>query len=137
MCGWALPTVGWLMFWSAYARSKPLLWAVLVPLFVLIANSWLGMLGAPSIDRAFLVNDVLGRLLFGIFPGAWLSGEGLDLGRHFRNAGGDASEVLHLFDPARVYALLGTAKLWIGTVAGAALIAVSVWLRRTRIETSA
>ncbi len=132
---WALPTVGWLMFWSAFARSKPFLWAVLVPLFVLIANSWLGMLGAPSMSRSFLVEDVLMRLLFGIFPGAWLSGDGLDLGRHFRGIG-DGAEVLGVFDPARVYALLGTAKLWIGVVVGAGLIAVSIWLRRTRIETS-
>ena len=31
---WALPTVGWLMFISAWARSKPFLWAVAVPVVV-------------------------------------------------------------------------------------------------------
>ncbi len=132
---WALPTVGWLMFWSAFARSKPFLWAVLVPLFVLIANSWLGMLGAPSIDRAVLVNDVILRLLAGILPGAWLPGGGLNLGSYVRDAGHDAG-VLAMFSPTRVYAVLGTARLWIGVVVGAALIAASIWLRRTRIETS-
>jgi ABC-2 type transport system permease protein len=135
---WALPTVGWLMFWSAFARSKPFLWAVLVPIFVVIANSWLGMLGAPSLSRSFLVNDVVFRLLFGIVPGAWLQGTGLDLGDRIRgvNSDGEVSTVLAIFDPSVVYALLGTPKLWIGVVVGAALIAASVWLRRTRIETS-
>jgi ABC-2 type transport system permease protein len=135
---WALPTVGWLMFWSAFARSKPFLWAVLVPIFVVIANSWLGMLGAPSFSRSFLVNDVVFRLLFGIVPGAWLQGTGLDLGDRIRgvNSDGEVSTVLAIFDPSVVYALLGTPKLWIGVVVGAALIAASVWLRRTRIETS-
>ena len=51
----ALPTVGWLLFWSAYARSKPFLWAVLVPLFAFIANSWIGMMGLPSISRRFML----------------------------------------------------------------------------------
>ena len=134
---WALPTVGWLMFWSAFARSKPFLWAVLVPIFVVIANSWLGMLGAPSLSRSFLVNDVVLRLLFGIVPGAWLQGTGLDLGDRIRAASSeDGSTVLAIFDPAVVYGLLGTPKLWIGVVVGAALIAASIWLRRTRIETS-
>ena len=134
---WALPTVGWLMFWSAFARSKPFLWAVLVPIFVVIANSWLGMLGAPSMSRSFLVNDVVFRLLFGIVPGAWLQGTGLDLGDRIRAASGeDGSTVLAIFDPAVVFGLMATPKLWIGVVVGVGLIAASIWLRRTRIETS-
>ena len=46
---WAVPTIGWLLFWSAYVRSKPFLWAVMVPLIVLMLNWWLGKLGAPHI----------------------------------------------------------------------------------------
>lgn len=134
---WALPTVGWLMFWSAFARSKPFLWAVLVPIFALIANSWLGMLGAPSLSRSFMVNDVVFRLLFGIVPGAWLQGEGIDIGDRIRDASaaGD-SGVFSLLDPATVLGLLTTPSLLIGVVVGGALIAISIWLRRSRIETS-
>ena len=110
---------------------------VLVPIFVVIANSWLGMLGAPSMSRSFLVNDVVFRLLFGIVPGAWLQGTGLDLGDRIRAASGeDGSTVLAIFDPAVVLGLLATPKLWIGVVVGVGLIAASIWLRRTRIETS-
>lgn len=134
---WALPTVGWLMFWSAYSRSKPFLWAVLVPIFALIANSWLSVLGAPSIDRSFLMKDVLARLLFGIAPASWLSGEGLNLGDNIRaSAGVGEHSVLDKFDPAVVYGMLATPGMWIGAVVGIGLIAVAIWLRRTRIETS-
>ena len=133
---WALPTVGWLMFWSAWCRSKPFLWAVLVPIFALIANSWLGMLGAPSLSRSFLLNDVLYRLLFGIMPGAWLQNGDFRLGRNLRLRDGDADSVLAAVDPATVYGLLATPGMWIGVAVGAALIAASIWLRRTRIETS-
>lgn len=133
---WALPTVGWLMFWSAYARSKPFLWAVLVPVFALIANSWLGMIGAPSLSRSFLLDDVLYRLLFGIVPGAWLQGDGLRLRDHLRIGSDEPGNLLSLFDPATVYGLLATPSLLIGLVVGAALIAAAIMLRRSRIETS-
>ncbi|MBN8481961.1 MAG: hypothetical protein J0L88_10280 [Xanthomonadales bacterium] len=135
---WALPTVGWLMFWSAFARSKPFLWAVLVPIFVVVANSWLGMLGAPSLSRSFLLDQVVFRLLFGIMPGAWLGDSGLDLGERIRAASnnGETGTILAIFDPSVVYGLLATPKLWIGVVVGVILIAVATRLRRTRIETS-
>ncbi len=36
---WALPTVGWLLLVSAWARSKPFLWAVGTPLAILLMRS--------------------------------------------------------------------------------------------------
>src|SRR5690606_178290 len=30
---WAMPTIGWLMLCSSWARSKPFLWAIMIPLF--------------------------------------------------------------------------------------------------------
>lgn len=130
----ALPTAGWLLFWSAYARSKPFLWAVLVPLFAWIANGWIGLMGLPSFNRDFLFKEVIARLLFGIFPGWWLEG---DMGKHrvvrdvMRN-----DDVVNTFDPSSVYGMLATPGIWIGAVAGIALIAAAIWLRRSRIETS-
>ena len=130
----ALPTVGWLLFWSAYARSKPFLWAVLVPLFAFIANSWIGMMGLPSISRRFMLEELIGRLLFGIFPGQWLNDKNpafIDPGHAF-----ERGNMLSLLDPSNVYGLLATPGIWIGAAAGIAMIAAAVWLRRSRIETS-
>ncbi len=57
---WALPAIGWLLFWSAYVRSKPFLWAVLIPFIVLIANWWLGKLGAPHFTGDLNLAAILG-----------------------------------------------------------------------------
>ena len=130
----ALPTVGWLLFWSVYARSKPFLWAVLVPLFAFIANSWIGMMGLPSISRRFMLEELIGRLLFGIFPGQWLNDKNpafIDPEHAF-----ERGNMLSLLDPSNVYGLLATPGIWIGAAAGIAMIAAAVWLRRSRIETS-
>ncbi|HMM65828.1 MAG TPA: hypothetical protein PKC03_02700 [Dokdonella sp.] len=129
----ALPTAGWLLFWSAYARSKPFLWAVLVPFFAFIANSWIGLMGLPHLSKEFLYKEVIARLLFGVFPGWWLD----DGGRfHFTRDVLRGDDMLELFNPANVYGILATPGVWIGAAAGIALIAVAIWLRRTRIETS-
>ena len=130
----ALPTVGWLLFWSAYARSKPFLWAVLVPLFAFIANSWIGLMGLPHLSKEFLYKDVISRLLFGIMPGWWLE-DGGEKFRFTRNVfRGD--DMLEVFSPSHVYGLLATPGVWVGAVAGTALIVAAIWLRRSRIETS-
>ncbi len=130
----ALPTVGWLLFWSAYARSKPFLWAVLVPLFAFIANSWIGMMGLPSFSRRFMLEELIGRLLFGIFPGQWLNDKNpafIDPEHAF-----ERGNMLSLLDPSNVYGLLATPGIWIGAAAGIAMSAAAVWLCRSRIETS-
>ncbi|MCB1572467.1 MAG: hypothetical protein KDI80_00715 [Xanthomonadales bacterium] len=130
----ALPTVGWLLFWSAYARSKPFLWAVLVPLFAFIANSWIGLMGLPHLSKEFLYKDVIARLLFGIMPGWWLE-DGGEKFRFTRNVfRGD--DMLEVFSPSHVYGLLATPGVWVGAVVGTALIIAAIWLRRSRIETS-
>lgn len=130
----ALPTAGWLLFWSAYARSKPFLWAVLVPLFAWIVNGWIGLMGLPSFNRDFLFKEVIARLLFGIFPGWWLD-EGMGERRVVREFM-RSNDVVSTFDPANVYGMLATPGIWVGAVAGIALIAIAIWLRRSRIETS-
>lgn len=133
----ALPTAGWLLFWSAYARSKPFLWAVLVPLFAYIANAWIGLMGLPHLDKDFMFKEVIARLLFGVMPGWWL--DDANGGRNlFRDnlRGSDSDSIVSMFDPGRVYSILGTPEIWIWAAVGVGLIGAAIWLRRTRIETS-
>jgi len=107
---------------------------VLVPLFAFIANSWIGMMGLPSISRRFMLEELIGRLLFGIFPGQWLNDKNpafIDPEHAF-----ERGNMLSLLDPSNVYGLLATPGVWIGAAAGIAMIAAAVWLRRSRIETS-
>ena len=133
---WALPAIGWLLFWSAYVRSKPFMWAVLIPFVVLIANWWLGKLGAPHFSGDLNLAAILGRLLFSIMPGSWIgsSGGGV-LGNHIR-LGLDNDHVVSSFDPSRVYGLLAEPNVWIGALAGVALLVAAIWFRQRRIETA-
>ena len=128
---WALPTIGWLLFWSAWVRSKPFLWAVMLPLGAIFLNGWFSMLNLPHLTGAAELKDIGARLLLSIMPGGWLGSEG-GFRFHF-----DEDNVMAMFDPAHVYALLATPGLWIGAVAGLALLAAAVWSRGRRIETSA
>lgn len=49
-CLWALPTVGWLLMVSSWARSKVLFWALGVPLLLLILTVWVGKLSMTEAD---------------------------------------------------------------------------------------
>ncbi|HUD41929.1 MAG TPA: hypothetical protein VMR06_08000 [Dokdonella sp.] len=132
---WALPTIGWLLFWSAFVRSKPFLWAVILPVLIFVANTWVGALGLPNIDRSVLLNDVLARLLFGIVPGSWLGDGAFSwLGRNAAML--QSGSVLDNLSPAVVYARFATAPMWIGILAGAAMIGAAIWMRGRRIETA-
>jgi ABC-2 type transport system permease protein len=133
---WALPAIGWLLFWSAYVRSKPFLWAVMIPLIVLILNLWLGKLGAPHIPDDTHLAAILGRLLFSIFPGSWIKAEGAGvIGRHI-SPSLDPNHVVSAFNPSNVYGLLAEPNLWIGVAAGLALLAGAIYFRQRRIETA-
>jgi ABC-2 type transport system permease protein len=133
---WALPAIGWLLFWSAYVRSKPFLWAVLIPLGVLMLNWWLGKLGAPHVPDDLHLAGIMGRLLFSIMPGSWLKADGSTvLGSHISQSL-NPDHVVSTFDPSNVYGLLATPNLWIGVVAGLALTAGAIYYRQRRIETA-
>ncbi|HEX8609886.1 MAG TPA: hypothetical protein VF800_01175, partial [Telluria sp.] len=70
----ALPTVGWLLMVSAWAKSKPFLWAVGAPLIALMLVKWVGYLLGMDSAAAWLASNVAGRMLLGLVPGNWLFG---------------------------------------------------------------
>ena len=133
---WALPTIGWLLFWSAWARSKPFLWAVLLPVVALVLNSWVGVLGMHRPGGDLDLARVCGRLLFSIMPASWMGVPGV-AGVPNISIGIDDQHVIASLGPDKLIALLATPDLWIGVAGGLALLAAAVWLRRRRIETSA
>jgi ABC-2 type transport system permease protein len=130
---WAIPTVGWLLFWSAFVRSKPFLWAVMLPFLALFANWWLGVLGAPNFSSDLHLASVLARLLFSVMPGSWLSGK---FGAGIAMVDPEHEQVISSLDPSHVYAVLATWNVWVGVLAGLALLAGAIWYRRRRIETN-
>ncbi|ALK96728.1 hypothetical protein AB595_03210 [Massilia sp. WF1] len=131
---WALPTVGWLLLVSSWARTKPFLWAVGAPLMVLLLAKWISMaLGGfehDALDVQWFANEVVGRALGGLVPGIWFSFTGgVPAGLHPNENGVD---VQGLFLAS--WMTLATAKAWIGALLGGAMIFAAIRLRRWRDE---
>jgi ABC-2 type transport system permease protein len=126
---WALPTVGWLMMVSAWARTKPFLWAVGVPVIAGALLSWFEAIFDYGIRIELFWQHVVGRGLGSIVPGIWFAftDVGHDIGNHGDDA--DFTELL-----AASWQVLGTANLWIGAVLGVAMIYAAIRLRRWRDE---
>ena len=131
---WALPTIGWLLLVSCWARTKPFLWAVGVPLITLLLVKWISYTlenfsGSP-LNIMPLAQEIVARLLGGIVPGIWFSFTGgIPPGMH-QNAQGPDVQVL--FEAS--WMTLATAQAWIGALCGAAMIVGAIRLRRWRDE---
>ncbi|MEH6435965.1 hypothetical protein [Massilia sp. DD77] len=128
----ALPTVGWLLMVSAWARSKVFLWAVGTPLVAIVVLKWvdfiIGRFANLTLNVDWFVQEVVLRGLMGLLPGIWLAeldnsslaevGEGLNGGILL----------------AHSYGALATPGVWLGALAGAAMIFAAMRLRRWRDE---
>jgi ABC-2 type transport system permease protein len=121
---WALPSVGWLLACSAWARTKPFLWAIALPVATGLLVSWFGIMGLFNLSAGWFWGNVVGRGLLSAFPGTSL------IGNHEFMHG--ASQNLDFMNLGNTYQLLGSANLWIGVAFGAGLIAMAIWLRRWR-----
>lgn len=128
---WSLPTVGWLMLCSAWARSKPFLWATLLPLGAWIAVSWLGLIGG-SMPYSDSLGPVIARMLTGTWQGGWLFSSA-EISPALVLSGDNALAPLQMANMGKV---LTTPSMWTGVVAGVAMIAVATWVRGRRIETN-
>ncbi len=126
---WALPTVGWLLVWSAAVRSKPFLWAVVIPIIAGVLNFWVGLLGLPHLDPQFFWGSLVGRALLSVIPAGWVVP---DFGAHGVDfVGGDQLAAISYGSMAHAFTL---PEMWIGAAVGIALIAVAIWFRRWRDE---
>ncbi|MFT3789543.1 MAG: hypothetical protein QM741_00385 [Rudaea sp.] len=139
---WALPTVGWLLLCSAFARSKPFLWAVALPVAFGAILGFTQLLQRLSIPSSWYWRNIVARILFGVVPGGWF-GTGGDGTLRSLASGGDIDISLGKFDLVnavltwdRILDALASPDLWIGAAAGAGLIAAAIHFRRRRIETS-
>ena len=127
---WSLPTVGWLLLCSAWARSKPFLWALLLPLGAGLLLGWFEMMTKVQVSEWFWEN-IVPRLLLGTWPGSHLftaheNGYGI-----MANEPNDISEIINR---VMSWELLASPALWIGVAAGIAMIFAAIRLRRWRDE---
>ncbi|GAB2502269.1 ABC transporter permease [Pseudoxanthomonas sangjuensis] len=126
---WALPTVGWLLFVSSWARSKPFLWAVLVPVLGCASISLISLILGLDLPLKELWSTIVGRGLGSAVPGIWSLWYG-----HDAIVTGDAkTSIIGLYNFVahswHAFSLLNT---WIGAVVGAGFIFAAIHLRRWR-----
>ena len=128
---WALPAIGWLLLCSAWSRSKPFLWAVMIPLFASIFVSWFDLMALFDLDSSWFWKHVFGRVLFSVVPGSDLfyRGENFEL-----MADGSPDHIQALLSLPTAYAAFLRPEMWVGAIAGAAMIFGAIRLRRWRDE---
>ena len=129
---WALPTVGWLMLCSAWARSKPFLWAVLVPVLGATLISWLGTLPGIEIPHDKVWYTLVVRGLLSIVPGSWYLNDSISAGAGDAVRINGPDDLAHAISLTSSWHAFGTVDLWIGAVAGAVMIYAAIQLRRRR-----
>jgi len=123
---WALPSVGWLLLCSAWARNKPFLWAVALPVATGLLVSWFGVMGLFDLPTIWFWKNIVQRGLFSVFPGT---------GSVFGHQGDIAvtgNQGMDFMDLGNTYQLLASANLWIGVAVGLGLLAGAIWFRRWR-----
>ena len=128
---WSLPTIGWLLMVSAWARGKPFLWAVMLPVFSGVIVSWFGLMQLFDLRTSWFWQHVVSRLLLSAVPGSDLvlrDGAAQLAGR--LQHGPEAFAALLSLKTA--YASFATADMWIGVAVGTAMIFAAIRLRRWR-----
>ena len=127
---WALPAVGWLMLCSAAARSKPFLWAVMIPVLGCALISFSNVVLGMGYDVGPLWYTVAYRSLLSVFPGTWLPT--IDSVTADRVRGPE--DIGLAVNAADHWTIAGSADLWIGAVVGVLMIVAAIRLRRWRDE---
>ena len=125
---WALPSIGWLMLVSSWARGKPFLWAVFVPVITGILLTWFDALSTLSIPDTWYWKEVFARGLFSIFPWTFDASGAFRFGLEFSKDSTPA-DVVSLQSLGMVLTMM---KTWLGAAVGIAMIAGAVYFRRYR-----
>jgi ABC-2 type transport system permease protein len=130
---WALPSIGWLFMCSSFARSKPFLWAVMVPVLSGVIVTWMNLMQSFSLASGWFWKHIVARLLLSLVPGSWMwmDFSPAMIARMGNNPAEIGQNILSL-------SALGNEMLspdmWIGAAAGAAMVVAAIYFRRKRVE---
>ncbi|TFW32351.1 hypothetical protein [Massilia horti] len=126
---WALPTIGWLLLVSSWARSKAFVWAVGAPLVAIAIVRLVDFLLGDTLHLDWFPREVVARGLGGLTPGIWFM---LD------HSVWDAAAHRGQFNTGAIisqsWMTLYNVGVWGAAAAGVLMIAVATRLRRWRDE---
>lgn len=121
---WALPTIGWLLLCSAVLPRVPFLLALLVPVLSGALLTATGLDSLAGIASGTLWGEGIARLISGTIPGIHLAWQ----------YAADRTDVLSQWmqqpSPMAAWDALAMTTTWVGAVAGAAMIILTVLVRR-------
>jgi ABC-2 type transport system permease protein len=130
---WALPTIGWLLMVSSWAKSKVFLWAIGVPIISLVIVRWVDFLvtgrTTTEIGLTHIAKEVVSRGLGGLVPGIWFSFTEHSVAMRPGEHGIELDTVFQ-----QSWMTLATPGVWIGAAVGMAMIFVAIRMRRWRDE---
>ncbi|MES2300147.1 MAG: hypothetical protein V4582_24145 [Pseudomonadota bacterium] len=125
---WALPTVGWLLLVSSWARSRVFLWAVGLPVLCTVTVKMIALLFDLGWNVDWFAQHIVARVLSGLVPGVWLPIEQIDT-QLFLDADTHMLKLGVLVQQS--WLSLTHMNVWLGAAAGAAMIAAAIRLRRS------
>lgn len=123
---WALPNVAWLMLVSSVLKNRVGMWAILMPIGVVMLIRFVNQLAGGHLDLNGLGYALVYRSLCSIAPGSWMAQQSL------MNQANIYTKGLQQIDTSagyQTYELLAGADLWIGVAAGM-LMLVLAWRAR-------
>lgn len=127
---WSLPTVGWLMLCSAWARRLPFLWATALPVLTCAMISFTDIFDGISIPHDKLWYVVAYRGLLSIVPGAFMPTVAAEPSGPIDGP----KDLSGLVDITSAWGAFASADIWIGAAVGAAMIYGAIHFRRQRDE---
>lgn len=128
---WSLPAIGWLMLCSAWARSKPFLWAVLIPILGCVMASMMGILPMLDVNHNLIWYTVVYRGLLSVLPGSWGPVLNEQVAETHISGPQDLVNAIHLGDS---WVLFRDPDIWIGAAVGVAFLVAAIYVRRWRDE---
>ncbi|MFK7955110.1 MAG: hypothetical protein AB8B96_03370 [Lysobacterales bacterium] len=125
---WMLPVWGWALLASAFARSKPFLWAVAPPVLLGIVYEWIKV---TQLRFDFNYWRILGeRLIGGVVPMDFEVENGSVSVGTLNFDGDGITETPATF--ATIFGRFAEADMWWGIAFGVACIAAAIYIRRYR-----
>jgi len=121
---WALPTVGWLLMCSAWARSKAFLWAVLLPVLTGVVVTSTNLMAVFDLNSNWFWKHIVARLLLSAAPGSEM------VYRYGFNGQVASDSAAQEFSAMTQLQLLQLPSVWIGAAFGVAFLLVAIFLRR-------
>ncbi|MFZ6754455.1 hypothetical protein ACO0KY_13875 [Undibacterium sp. Dicai25W] len=127
---WALPTIGWMILVSSWVKSRPGMWAILIPVGVFaciaFANDVVGVKFVRDVAYALLFRGV-----FSIVPDSWSYHYYLTEYEQTLSLPASIQNVVLKADLSS-WDIFATSDLWIGVIVGIGMLFMAARIRRGR-----